>query len=122
MKDDLFYEGDALADLPEKVTKDHFIGCPLDWFKRVLPVVHGKNELAVALFVYRLHRTRGNPVLVSNKLLSAELGIDRFIKYRALRRLADAGIVRIKSHGTGPASSVEVTVLPLKRERKKVRS
>jgi hypothetical protein len=30
------------------------IGCPLSWFVQVFPVVRGKNELAVALYLYRL--------------------------------------------------------------------
>ena len=30
------------------------IGCPVEWFRLVLPVVRGKGELAVALYLYRL--------------------------------------------------------------------
>jgi predicted transcriptional regulator len=33
---------------------------------------------------------------VTNELLLTELGIDRYAKYRALRRLADAGIITVK--------------------------
>ena len=75
------------------------IGCPLWWFRLVFPVVRGKNELAVALYIYRLRIDPPQPhVAVSNTRLLAELRIDRFAKYRALRRLADAGIIKVKRH------------------------
>jgi hypothetical protein len=76
------------------------IGCPLWWFKLVFPIVRGKNELAVALFLYRLrsiHRSR--TIAVTNAHLMAELSIDRFAKYRAIQRLADAGILTVKRDG-----------------------
>jgi CRP-like cAMP-binding protein len=73
------------------------IGCPLAWFRLVFSVVHGKNELAVALYLYRLRMVRrSRTVAVSNVRLLAELGVDRFAKYRALGRLADAGIITIR--------------------------
>jgi hypothetical protein len=63
----------------------------------VFPIVRGKNELAVALFLYRLHTVRrSRTVKLSNERLMAEIGIDRYAKYRALRRLANAGIITIK--------------------------
>ena len=75
------------------------IGCPLWWFALVFPVVRGKNELAVALYIYRLRMIRrSRTVAVSNERLLAELGIDRYAKYRTLNRLADAGVIRIKRH------------------------
>jgi hypothetical protein len=74
------------------------IGCPLSWFRLVLPVVHGKNELAVAQYIYRLRVIRrSRTVTVSNTRLMAELGINRYIKYRALKRLAKAKIITIKN-------------------------
>jgi len=79
-------------------SRDGHIGCPLSWFRLVFPVVRGKNELAVALWLYRLRSIRrSRTITVSNGPL-AELGIDRFAKYRALRRLAKAGLIRIKSN------------------------
>jgi hypothetical protein len=75
------------------------IGCPLWWFKLVFPIVRGKNELAVALYVYRLRIIRrSRTVVISNAGLLTELGIDRYAKYRALSRLASAGIVQIRRH------------------------
>lgn len=76
------------------------IGCPLAWFKRVYPVVRGKGELAVALYLYRLRTIQqSRTVAISNERLLTELGIDRYAKYRALRRLAQAGIITVKRHG-----------------------
>ena len=120
--DDLFDDskGDPLADVPPaKGVAEHekFIGCPLEWFKLVFPVVHGKNELAIALYVYRLHRIRhSRTVIVSNVRLLTELGVDRFAKYRALQRLADAGIVKVRKRGAG---SLEVTLLKKRKAKRK---
>jgi hypothetical protein len=73
------------------------IGCPMQWFMQIYPVVRGKNELAVALYIYRLRIIQhSRTVKVSNVRLLTELGIDRFAKYRALQRLAKAGIITIK--------------------------
>jgi hypothetical protein len=73
-------------------TAARHIGCPLSWFRLVFPIVHGKNELAVALFLYRQRVIqRSQTVVLTNVRLAAELGIDRHAKYRTLRRLADAG-------------------------------
>jgi hypothetical protein len=82
---------------PHRQNASRHIGCPLSWFKRVFPVVRGKNELAVALYLYRLRSVQHRrTVVVSNAPLLAELGIDRYAKYRALKRLAGAGIVTLK--------------------------
>ena len=56
----------------------------------MFPIVRGKNELAVALYVYRLRIIRrSRTVVISNTGLLTELGIDRYAKYRALSRLAE---------------------------------
>jgi hypothetical protein len=83
------------------------IGCPLSWFVQVFPVLRGKNELAVALYLYRLRTIqRSRTVRVSNVRLLTELGIDRFAKYRALRRLAAAGIITLKRPSAGRSLEV----------------
>jgi CRP-like cAMP-binding protein len=117
MIEDLWIEGpDDLATAPASARRSRVatdmsrhIGCPLWWFKLVFPIVRGKNELAVALYVYRLrmiHRSR--TITVTNERLLAELGIDRFAKYRALRRLTSAGIITIKRRGW---AAIEVTFI-----------
>ena len=82
----------------------------------VFPLVRGKNELAVALYIYRLRTIqRSRTIKVSNTRLLTELGINRFAKYRALRRLAVAGIITVKSY---PQRSLEV-VFHRRRSRAK---
>ena len=67
-----------------------FIGCPLWWLKVVLPVVQSKNELVVALALWRLRTIYGRRTFtVANSYVLAELGTNRWTKYRALKRLID---------------------------------
>jgi hypothetical protein len=114
LTEDLWIEDqtDGLDPKPRRArsaAESRHIGCPLAWFTRVFPVVRGKNELAVALYLYRLREIRRNrTVKVSNVGLLTDLGIDRYAKYRALRRLAGAGIITIKRRHPG---SLEVVFL-----------
>jgi hypothetical protein len=95
-------DGDGLDVGPSRqpharrATERH-IGCPLSWFTQVFPIVRGKNELAIALYLYRLRVVcRSRTVVVSNNRLLAELKIDRYAKYRALSRLAAAGVITVR--------------------------
>jgi hypothetical protein len=97
---------DDIANAPNpkrsRVSTDssRHIGCPLWWFKLVFPIVRGKNELAVALYIYRLRMVRHSLTLtITNERLLAELGINRFAKYRALQRLADAKVISLRQRG-----------------------
>jgi hypothetical protein len=103
---ELWIEGpDDLAVAPAsryRVAADmsRHIGCPLAWFRLVFPIVRGKNELAIAIYIYRLRKIRrGRTIVVTNERLLAELGIDRFAKHRALRHLANAGIITLRHRG-----------------------
>jgi CRP-like cAMP-binding protein len=90
------------------------IGCPLWWFMAVFPAVRSKKELAVALYIYRLRAVRhSRAVAISNTGLLAELGISRYTKYRALKRLADAGLISIRRSGK---NSLTVTIRGRHRE------
>jgi hypothetical protein len=81
-------------------SRERFIGCPLWWFKAVYPVVQSKNELIVALALWRLRKIYARrTVTVANAYMLAELGINRWTKYRALKRLADAGLITVKREG-----------------------
>ena len=105
--DNLWIDGpDDIANAPapkrSRVGADpsHHIGCPLWWFKLVFPIVHGKNELAVALYIYRLRMVQHSLALtITNERLLAELGVNRFAKYRALQRLADAKVISLRRRG-----------------------
>ena len=92
------------------------IGCPLEWFAWIYPVVRGKHELAVALYIYRLRAIQhSRTVKVSNVRLLTELGIDRYAKYRALKRLAEAGIITVKHNNV---QSLEVVFHQQRRRGK----
>jgi hypothetical protein len=93
--DPRWQQAEAMATARSKPNQ-RFIGCPLWWFEQVFPIVHGKNELAVALAAYRLRVIRQNRVVVVSNVYLARLGIDRHAKYRGLRRLADAGLIVIR--------------------------
>jgi hypothetical protein len=85
-----------------------FIGCPISWFDRVFPLVHGKGELAVSLYVYRLRCVqRRKTVRVPNGWLRKR-GISRHTKYRTLNKLAAAGLITLRRCGGG---AVEITFL-----------
>jgi hypothetical protein len=121
MTEDLWIEApDDLAAPPAVVDRRaanlaRHIGCPLSWFMLVFPVVRGKNELAFALYLYRLRMVRrSRTVKVSNSRLLTELGIDRYAKYRALRRLEQAGIISLKRQNS---RSLEVVFQKKRRRR-----
>jgi hypothetical protein len=126
MSNDLWTEGpDDIANTPtprrrhngkRAIASAQHIGCPWWWFAAIFPIVRSKKELAVALYIYRLHVVRhSRTVAVSNTGLLADLGIDRHAKYRTLRRLADAGLATVKRDGK---NSLVVTI-PAQRKRAK---
>jgi hypothetical protein len=91
--DAIAFDGHAESDRKPRDQHRH-IGCPVRWLQRLLEVVGSPGELAVGLYVYRLrHVRRSRTVIVSNEWLERELGINRFTKYRALRKLAEAGLL-----------------------------
>ena len=118
MSDDLWIEGpDEIANTPtrRRPNAGRHIGCPLWWFTWVYSVVRGKGELAVALYLYRLRVVqRSRTVKVSNVPL-AKLGIDRYVKYRTLKRLATAGVITVRRK---PHRSHEIVFHLHKRRRR----
>jgi hypothetical protein len=94
---------------------DRMIGCPLWWFDLAFRAVRSKGELAVALYIYRWAVvSKRRTVKVTNRWLEVK-GIQRYTKYRALARLAEAGI--ITAHQSGRAAT-EVTLLRRGRSRR----
>jgi hypothetical protein len=108
--EDLFIDTGGVDDLdgpvPSKssgqrrrrTTNNHerHIGSTLTWFRAALSAVGG-YELAVAMYLYRLRKVTGsNTVALSNERLMDELGINRYAKYRALRKLEAAGLVSVR--------------------------
>jgi hypothetical protein len=79
-----------------KQRTNHYIGCPLGWLKRVLPLVKSKEQLAVAIWLHRRRAVcRSEVFTVPNQELLAELGINRRTKYRTLRWLESAGAIAL---------------------------
>jgi hypothetical protein len=103
MKEDLWIDGpDDIAIAPEQqcASDERLIGCPVWWLQRVLPVVGSKNQLAVALYLWRRRVICGNHRTfdVPNGELKS-WGISRKTKYQTLDRLAAAGLIRINRKG-----------------------
>lgn len=78
---------------------DRYIGCPLEWLKRVLPLVRSKEQLAVAIWLHRRRAIcRTELFTVPNQDLHA-CGISRKVKYRTLECLERAGAVGVIRDG-----------------------
>jgi hypothetical protein len=107
-------EGPLRSHKAPLTTEDNHIGCPMWWLEAVYPIMHGKAELAVALFLYRRRVVEGcRTISFANCRLG--LGVSRFTKYRALKALEDAGLVTVRHHNK---RAPEVTFC--RRPRKKV--
>jgi|SRR5262245_49992246 hypothetical protein len=86
--------------VPKRRRADQHIGCPLEWLKRVLPLVSTKEQLAVALWLHRRRVVCHNePFTVPNKALQEDLGLSREVKYAALEHLEEAGAIAIIRKG-----------------------
>ncbi len=87
-----------------KADPAHFIGCPLRWFNVVRPILRSRDELAIALFLYRQRIVQGSlTITIANGRLSSEVGISRYTKYRAIKRLENAGIITVRRDGSKAA-------------------
>src|SRR5262249_5257450 len=97
-------------DLPHKPRpRERHIGCPV-WFLRRAAEAVGGDQLAVALYLYRLgHVHRSKAGKMANGWLEGQLGISRHVKYRAVRALEAAGIIRI--HPSKQREAVVITFL-----------
>jgi hypothetical protein len=82
--------------VPKRRRADQHIGCPLEWLKRVLPLMKTKEQLAVALWLHRRRAVCRNALFtVPNKALQEDLGLSRKVKYGALQRLEEAGAIAL---------------------------
>jgi hypothetical protein len=91
----------------KRIKGDSFIGCPMLWIEAVWQNVQSKEQLMVALLLYRHHSLyRGKPFAFSNAEMSA-LCIDRHAKYRALANLEGAGLIEVeRANGRLPLIAV----------------
>jgi hypothetical protein len=94
------------------------IGCPLWWFQAVFPIMRGKGELAVALFLYRQRAVQGSQtVKITNIRLMSELGVGRHSKYRAIKLLETAGLISVHRRNK---RALEITFHRRRQNRKTV--
>jgi hypothetical protein len=95
-----------------KPRTNKLFGCPLWWLKLVLPLVQSKEQLVVAIYLWRRRVIcdHAKTFKVSNTELN-ELGIDRRIKYRTLEHLEAAKIIAVEWPGKEAGKSLVVTIL-----------
>lgn len=89
------FDDPAWKNLKTKHRHSRLIGCPVDWFAWVLPLVRSQQQLAMALYLYRrCHVCHSNTVTVPTEELE-ELGLGRWSKYRLLISLEQVGILAV---------------------------
>jgi hypothetical protein len=118
MSKDIFADGDPFEDphsrkTPKAKRSSRLIGCPLPWFAWILPLVKSKDQLAMALYLYRrCSICNSDTITVPNDEVSALLDISRWGKYRQLTALERAGILRIKSASRWRLAKVQLCHWP----------
>ena len=121
--DDLFEQGDPFEDpawkeeeSPKRKRKwslrAQYVGCPLEWLQWVARLTKSKQQLLVALYLYRrCHVCHSRTVDVPTRDLAENWGISRTTKYRVLSHLQQAGVVAVRSR-TGRTIKVTLTHWP----------
>jgi hypothetical protein len=85
---------------PKRQRADGYIGCPIEWLKRVLPLVKTKEQLVVTIWLHRRRAICRNELFtVPNKALRDNLGLSRRVKYGALAHLEKAGLIQLIRDG-----------------------
>lgn len=118
MNKEVFEDGDPFEDpawskTPEAKRSSRLIGCPLPWFAWVFALVKSKDQLALALYLYRRCCIRNSDTItVPNDELDELLGISRWAKYRQLTALERAGILRIKGASRWRMAKVQLCHWP----------
>jgi hypothetical protein len=103
-------KGDPLGRSEPKL---FFIGCPLPWLARVLPVVNSKDQLVVALYVYSRCEAYGSKTVPVPNYQLAQLGISRQTKYRAVQHLQQAGALKVEEQEVPPGKRQQSLVITL---------
>jgi hypothetical protein len=94
-----------------KQKAERFIGCPVPWLVWVAPLMKSKEQLILALYLYRRCVVcRSNTVTVPTLELE-ELGIGRWAKRRLLVVLEQAGVLTIRKRN-GRATQVRLNHWP----------
>jgi hypothetical protein len=105
MRNDIFVDGDPLEDphwrkTPKAKRSSRHMGCPLPWFVWMLPLVKSKDQLAMALYLYRrCCICKSDTITVPNNEITELLDFSGWGKYRALLALEKAGVLRREENG-----------------------
>ena len=101
--------------------ENRLIGCPVWWLQRIRLALETIDQLIVGLYVWRRWVVSGKrkTFTVPNGELKA-WGISRHVKYRALKRLAAAALLKIIQPRTPGEEKVAttITILAEKPRRK----
>jgi len=99
------------ADLPTaraklKKRRQHFAMMPLEWMRRLTKAQHRGTFLLAFLLIYEHWRRGGQPIAVSNVLVT-DWGVPRRSKARALTELEQLGLVELVRHrGRSPRAEL----------------
>jgi hypothetical protein len=86
--------------MPKRQRVEPHIGCPVEWLKRVIPLLKTPKQVGVAIWLHRRRIICGSQLFtVPNKALQEDLGLSRRVKYGALRHLAKAGVIALVRDG-----------------------
>jgi hypothetical protein len=89
------------------VNQKTHIGCPVEWFIWAIGLTRSKEQLALALYLYRRACIlRSATVTVPSQELAA-FGFGRWSKYRLLVALEEHGVVRVEQRN---GRSLKVTL------------
>jgi hypothetical protein len=76
------------------------MGCPVPWFVWVVPLVKSKEQLALAIYLYRRCCVcHGDTITVPTEEVREMVGLSRWGKYRTLNALEQAGVLRVLENG-----------------------
>jgi hypothetical protein len=88
----------------------NFYLCPIEWAHRALTAVGSKEQLIIALRLYRCWRlqTPGQTAMVASNAALRGPGFSREKKRRAIQRLEAAGLVEVLEHHAGRSPRIRI--------------
>jgi hypothetical protein len=112
VSDDLFIdgEGDPLGEdlqrhkskKPKRRRTERLVGCPAAWFAWMFPLATSKEQVGLALYLYRRCCVcNSDTVTVPTHEVTELLDLSRWGKYRALLGLEKIGILQRQKNGAG---------------------
>jgi hypothetical protein len=92
---------DTSVDPPAREARDKaddFARVPLKWAAEVAKATNSPGYMVFVLLAYLTWKNKGRAFVLSNDRLS-RYGVSREVKYRALARLENAGVIRVQRRG-----------------------